>query len=478
MSVSVESQRGKERLAHDGYLYVFAQRSKDQQTEFWRCQYKASKSQKCTARVHRSVRTGEITIKGAHTDMPSSAAIEVQQKKVAMKRRAVETLEAPQQIINKIRATSSLAAKGSIESNKSLTRTIQRIRNRVGIPSVHYTDRRDIVIPEEYRVYESSPGIVERFLLGDSGSDDPNRIFLFGRETVASWIGGVSKIYCDGTFSLAPNEFAQVFVILAERPGCVTPICYALLPNKSEESYCKMLDMLTLGWPAFNPTSVSVDFEKGLMNAFSAYFPDAQIQGCFFHLVQNMKKQVAAHGLSRRYRNEPDFELKAKMISALAFIPPERLEVALRELRSDLPEELQTVLDYFEDNYIGRLQARGDGSLTRRNPLFPVSMWTVYERSLRGESRTNNYAEAAHRSLQRQFRVEHPGMLKFIDGIRSVQQSKDADLERYIAGYAADGKKNKYAENDRRILRILENVNTNTLSETLRGIAHTYKMNP
>ena len=65
-----------------------------------------------------------------------------------------------------------------------------------------------------------------------------------------------------------------------------------------------MLDMLTLGWPNFNPSAISMDYEKGLMNDFGAYFPSAQIHGCFFHLVQNMKRQVAANGLSGRYRNE------------------------------------------------------------------------------------------------------------------------------------------------------------------------------
>ncbi|XP_018493780.1 uncharacterized protein LOC108863735 [Galendromus occidentalis] len=163
-----------------------------------------------------------------------------------------------------------------------------------------------------------------------------------------------------------------------------------------------MIDLLSLEWPTFNPTSISMDYEKTLMNAFSSHIPDALLQGCFFHLVKNMKKQVAANGLSKRYRNVSDFELKAKMISALAFVPPERLEDALRELRNELPDQLQPVLDYFEDTYIGRLRVHNDGFLARRDPLFPVSLWTVYERTLRGDSRTNNYAEAAHRSLQRQ----------------------------------------------------------------------------
>ena len=182
----------------------------------------------------------------------------------------------------------------------------------------------------------------------------------------------------------------------------------------------QMLDMLTLGWSDFNPTAISMDYEMALMNSFGAYFPDAEIHGCSFHLVQNLKKKVAAHGLSPKYRRDPGFALHAKTIPALAFIPVDRLENALRDLRDQLPQDLQPVLDYFEDNYIGRLQLRNDGFLSRREASFPVSMWTVHQRTLDGDSRTNNYVEALHRSLQQQFSVSHPGLLIFIDGIRTA----------------------------------------------------------
>lgn len=239
-----------------------------------------------------------------------------------------------------------------------------------------------------------------------------------------------------------------------------------------------MLDMLTLGWPELNPTAISMDFEIGLMNSFAAYFPEADIHGCFFHLVQNMKKQVAAAGLSKRYRQEADFAHAAKMITALAFIPPPRVEDAVCELQNGLPPALQPILDYFEDNYLGRLQVRADGTLGRRTPLFPVHKWTVYDRTPEGDSRTNNYAEAFHKSLQGHFAVDHPALLKFIDGIRAVQHKQDAKLERYISGRHEANKRNAYVENDKRIMSILERLEAITLREALRGLAHTYEMDP
>ena len=236
-----------------------------------------------------------------------------------------------------------------------------------------------------------------------------------------------------------------------------------------------MLDMLTLGWPNLNPKAISMDYEKALMNAFTAYFSNAEIHGCFFHLIQNMKKNVAHCGLTKKYRNDPDFALKARMIPAIAFLPPHRVEIAIRYLRDDLPSDLNQILDWFEDNYVGRIRMGNDGNFARRDPTFPVTMWSVHRRTLVGEARTNNYIEAFHRTLQRQFAVEHPALFKFIDGIRDAQCNKDAQLERYIAGCAGDDKRNKYVANDFRIMRILED-HSRTPIEFLRGIAHSYKM--
>lgn len=166
------------------------------------------------------------------------------------------------------------------------------------------------------------------------------------------------------------------------------------------------------------------------------------------------------------------------MITALAFIPPDDIYDAVSVLRGVLPAELQIVLDHFEDFYIGRWTAQTDGSFARRTPMFPLETWTVHERTLQHDSRTNNFAEAHHRSLQRQFQVHHPALLKFIDGLREVQQAKDAELERYVAGRDPQNKRNRYLENDERVLKILERMPHCTLEETLRGIAHTYLMDP
>jgi hypothetical protein len=63
------------------------------------------------------------------------------------------------------------------------------------------------------------------------------------------------------------------------------------------------------------------------------------------------------------------------MVVALAFVPIAELDNAFHELSENLPDEyaaeLQPVLDWFEDNYLGR-PLNGGG---RHRARFPSSMW-------------------------------------------------------------------------------------------------------
>ncbi|XP_018494654.1 uncharacterized protein LOC108864134 [Galendromus occidentalis] len=305
-----------------------------------------------------------------------------------MKRRAEETQETPAQLINHVQSGASAAVQMEFPSRRTLAKVVNRVWKACASAPALPTDR-------------------------------------------AEWIGLVEKIYVDGTFSLSPKLFQQVFVVLAERSGFVFPVCYALLPNKSQASYTRMIQLLCTAWPHFKPTTVSLDFELGLINAFRTTFPDAEMNGCLFHLVKNMKGKLMDLGLVKRYNQDAEFALYARMIPAVAFFPPEHVDVAISELAPELPEELMPVLNYFEDNYVGRLRLAPGREVSRADPRFPIAMWSVYQRTLDGDGRTNNFAEAAHRRLQGEFGVDHPSLWKFIDGSRNVQQARDVD---YWAG--------------------------------------------
>ncbi|CAF1156402.1 unnamed protein product, partial [Rotaria sordida] len=107
------------------------------------------------------------------------------------------------------------------------------------------------------------------------------------------------------------------------------------------------------------------------MNVFSTSFPQASLSGCYFHLRQSIHRQLQTQGLQKQYKDDIDFAHGIHKIAALAFIHPDEVTDAFTQLRTHLGDTFQSMLDYFEDNYIGRIRANG----SRTRPLFAAGFW-------------------------------------------------------------------------------------------------------
>lgn len=178
-------------------------------------------------------------------------------------------------------------------------------------------------------------------------------------------------------------------------------------------------------------------------------------------------------GLTIRYNTDPQFAIYARMLVALAFVPETDVDQVFTTLTThpSFPTELYPVADYFEDTYLGRT-SRG----RRRQPIFSVSVWSVYTRTLLGLDRTNNYAEAAHRTLQRFYGTSHPTIWKFIDGLKQTQKLRDAQVAAFTTGLNPTQKRTKYQLCDERIANIVSTYDVRDPIEYLRGLASNFLM--
>lgn len=199
----------------------------------------------------------------------------------------------------------------------------------------------------------------------------------------------------DGTFSITPSLFYQVYVVLFEPADGVHAALYALLPNKRTDTYEKLFFAIKSLIPYAQPQYFSTDYELAVINSFKSIFPGTDIVGCLFHLMQNIRKKVSDSDLLMAYRNDPEIALQIRMLGALSFVPLQFVITAFEQLQEIVDKRLEPLLNYFEDYYIGRPNQRG-----WKTPQFAIQWWNVHDRTRDGLHRSNNYTKSAHCRLQ------------------------------------------------------------------------------
>ena len=321
------------------------------------------------------------------------------------------------------------------------------------------------MIPDEFKTYLPSEGIVEQFLLHDSGPGE-NRILIFGRYRSLEILAESTSWYADGTFKVAPSLFSQIYVILAKYMNGVHPLLYALLPDKKKQTYEQLLQIIINIKPGLKSISIACDFEQAAIKAFQNIFPEVKIFGCLFHLSKNFRLKMCELDLMSKYKNNAEFSIGVKMVLALAFVKINDLDTAIEAITEHIPPEVLPLLDWFEEFYVGRTIRN-----RRRPARFPPVLWNVHERVLNKEDRTNNHAEAANRRLNLQMGVQHPTLWTFITNLRKVQSGRDTFYQHLEAGNSPPKKKKKFIDVDKRIFKIVEDYNNRNMLSFLRGIA-------
>lgn len=296
------TNKGKKELVHNGYRYQLEKATPEK--SYYKCvKYYTSK---CSSRVH--LVGNDVQIKSAHSHGPD--AQEIQARKVVnnIKKKAVTTSENPSTIIANAIANVSQATKCALP-NESLLKKIRRKRKVEGILSLVPSTRQELVIPESFNKLEDG----RQFLLFYSGFEE-KRVIVFSTASNLDFLDKSSKWHMDGTFSAAPFLFSQLFTLHAVSGSSTVPVVFALLPNKSQETYLKLAFAVKSLKPSLNPTNLMADFERAALNAFNAVFPSAAQSGCFFHYKQAIWRKIQQLGLSERYSSDESFSLEIKKI--------------------------------------------------------------------------------------------------------------------------------------------------------------------
>ena len=111
--------------------------------------------------------------------------------------------------------------------------------------------------------------------------------------------------YTDGTFTIAPSNYHQLLTIAIRDPNTsfIKPALWAILDSKEEESYYQAFRIIkdiasNSGRLDWNLTSITLDFEPGLINGFKRVFLETRVIGCLFHFKQALYREAKIQGLT------------------------------------------------------------------------------------------------------------------------------------------------------------------------------------
>eukprot|EP00116_Pleurobrachia_bachei_P003854 sb/3464116/ len=144
-------------------------------------------------------------------------------------------------------------------------------------------------------------------------------------------------------------------------------------------------------------------------------------------LLQAWRRRLV---LINDWRNNSQLRNDVHEIFGLPFLPNDQIIPAWRSLETELLAKHPAVSDfcsYLWDTWM-------DGR-------YPVKMWGCYERTMRGEHRTNNVSEGSNSALKRSFGHSRPVLWSWIKKMRDIQAKTDILVLQSLAGKSNSGRR-------------------------------------
>ena len=195
--------------------------------------------------------------------------------------------------------------------------------------------------------------------------------------------------------------------------------------------------------------------------------PISKYNIAFFHMGQSVFRKIVEIGCKVRYVEDAIFRHHCELIMSLAFIPPEDVEEGYKCIKSPFEnEDIDQILDYFEENYIGRI-VRGK----RRAPRFAILKWNCFHRLLEHQNTTNNSVEAFNNVISSQnANCRHPSLFPFMELLKKEQKMAEMKFARLVSGEPAKRKK-KSEQTAEKLLYLLQRYDGNNIMMHLNGVA-------
>ena len=176
--------------------------------------------------------------------------------------------------------------------------------------------------------------------------------------------------------------------------------------------------------------------------------------------------------MRKRYVEDAEFALHMRVVATLAFVLPQDViasfDLLCDQIRLTYGDDADRVLDYFEDNYIGRFQS----SAQCRAPIFLIETWNMFHRTHQEMPRTNNSIEGWHRRFGSNLTVAHPGFWKFFNALKREKNLLRVDILQADGGHQPLAQRRRYVDCNARIIAIVDDYPNRDRMNFLRNIGH------
>ena len=284
----------------------------------------------------------------------------------------------------------------------------------------------------------------ENFLLVDSMEDD-QRIIVFGTSTNLARVCSSDTILMDGTFSICPRIFYQLYIIHSLSPtGISLPELYCLLPNKTKITYTRLLRLIQTKAEehsmCFSPKTVILDFELAVHNVLYAILPGSHVKGCLFHYGQALWRKLQELGLSSEYRQFDHIRHWFRLFIGLCFLPvPQVMNgfVAIQNQHTPNNDKCRLFNAYFLDTWL--------------TGQFPIPLWNHFRTDV---PRTNNNCEGYNSRLKKRACKAHLNIYELILLFKDEHANKEAYLLQINEGHRPAKRRRKYDDLDKNLAKL------------------------
>ena len=196
-------------------------------------------------------------------------------------------------------------------------------------------------------------------------SDKQIKIAIWSSDFQLNRLRLTNHWFIDGTFTIVPSTYSQLMTFLIRDPntGYLKPALWALVNSKEEECYFQLFQTIknivssseTLSWSL---SSATLDFEKGLINAFGRVFSSTRIVGCLFHFKQALYREAQNLGLLKEELKEGAQNV-IRLLSSLSWSNALNLvETEFEEIKSQYVDtQYLKLIDYYQNNWLDRLKS-------------------------------------------------------------------------------------------------------------------------